>query len=541
MRNLIKILLLKSILVLPILLNAQDCKTYKDGVVMRDGKLLTFDKSGALVPLTEDKELSNGTKVLKSGEYKTTAGAKSKLKNGEILTSKGDLLILSEFVVIMEGATIKDGKACILKEGNYSPLSASTDFGDGLKFSIEGSVTLKDGSTIELKEGELVTSSGEFIRKKDDIFIMDGVAIRGGKAMKWDQGKYVPLTADMNLGTSGAKVNTSGTVTSKDGSSFKLNEGSMISSKGELAFAKSDLVGDGVFKRDGSMYQIKEGKISPLTSEYTLTTGGKVSMDGKLIFSASEKMDLREGELVLASGEVILLKANKVDANAISERKTTDHYIFRGGKMMLVKDGEPQILQADITFPSGSKLLKHGHVVKKDGAKHILKEGEKLDINGNFIVDKSKSDYDEKNHLVMKQAKVFQVKDGKEFPLTAEVLMPDWSKIYPDGTVEKQNGTKTKMKDGERFNMEGEPMSKISTGTTASTAAPANTSQTLITMKAGKLVILMSGKELPMSKERILNNGTKIAIDGNVSRKDGTSFKMKEGDKVDYNTGEPIK
>jgi len=51
----------------------------------------------------------------------------------------------------------------------------------------------------------------------------------------------------------------------------------------------------------------------------------------------------------------------------------------------------------------------------------------------------------------------------------------------------------------------------------------------------------MGAKEIPMSKERILNNGTKIMVDGTVTRKDGTNFKMKEGDKVDYTTGEPLK
>ncbi len=563
MKTLLKILLLSGTAGFAFTGQAQnsECKVFKDGVVMREGKVFTFDKNGVAIPLEEDKELSNGIKVSKTGDYKSSTGTKSKLKNGEILTSKGDMMILSDYILKIEGASMKDGKAWISKDGASTLVEAPADFGDGLKVSPEGTVTLKDGSSIALKEGELVTPSGELVRKRDDIFMMDGVAIRGGKAMKWDQGKYVPLTADMNLGTSGSKVNASGLVTNKDGSTMKLSEGTMISTKGDLAFAKSDLLTDGVFKRDGKMMLIEKGKVSPLSADYALASGNKVSLDGNVIFSASEKMALREGEMVLPSGEIILLKAGKVDAKSVDERKTTDHYIFRGGKMMLVKDGEPQILQNDVTFANGSKLLKHGHMTKKDGTKHILKEGEKLDTDGNFIVDKSKADYDEKNNIVMKQGKMVQVKDGKDIAMTSEILMPDWSKIYPDGTVEKQNGTKTKMKEGERFNMEGEPMAKINTGytggpvvastnkttstnttvtTATNTTTPAAT-QTVITMKAGKLIIQMGAKEIPMSKERILNNGTKIMTDGTVNRKDGSTFKIKEGDKVDYNTGEPIK
>ncbi len=561
MKTLLKTLLLASVVTfsLPTIAQNPDCKLYKDGVTMRDGKLFTFDKTGALIPLEEDKELSNGTKLMKNGDYKTSAGVKSKLKNGEILSAKGDLLIMSDNIVKIEGASMKNGKVWISKDGASTIVDSPSDFGDGLKANADGTVTLKDGSSLLLKEGELVTPKGDLVLKKDDIFSMDGVAIRGGKTMKWDQGKYVPVITDMNLGTSGSKVNPTGLVTNKDGSTLKLSEGSMINTKGELAFAKSDLLTDGVFKRDGKMMLIEKGKVSPLSGEFALASGNKVSTDGFLIFTATEKMALREGEMVLPSGDIILLKAGKVDGKSIDERKITDHYIFRSGKMMLVKDGEPQILQQDMTFSSGNKLLKHGHISKKDGTKHVLKEGEKLDMEGNFIVDKSKSDFDEKNHIAMKMGKMVVIKDGKDMPMTTEMLMPDWSRVYPDGTVEKQNGTKTKMKEGERFNMEGETMSKLNTGYTGSpivasttkttttttttanpTTAPAAT-QTFIILKASKMVIQMGAKEIPMSKERILNNGIKIMTDGTVLKKDGTSIKLREGEKVDYNTGELIK
>jgi hypothetical protein len=494
MKTLLRIVLISCVVVftLPAKAQSPDCKVLKDGVVMRDNKLYTFDKTGAMILVTEDMELSNGTKVMKNGDYKTTTGPKSKLKNGEILTAKGDMMILSDNTVKLTGTSMEDA--------------------------------------------EIVTSNGDLVVKKTDVFMMDGIVIRGGKALKWDMGKYVPIVADMNLGTSGAKVSPVGVVTNKDGSTIKLSEGTFINAKGEMAFSKNDVLYDGVFKRDGKMMIIEKGKVSPMTADYSVAGGSKVNAEGAMVFSGGEKLALREGEMVLATGEVILLKAGKVDSKDLNDRKTTDHYIFRSGKMMLVKDGEPQILNSDITFTSGNKLLKHGHVMKKDGTKHILKEGEKIDMDGNFIVDKSKVEYDEKNNLVMKNGKMMVVKDGKETILLSEMLMPDWSKIYPDGTVEKQNGTKTKMKEGERLNMEGEPMSKISTGFT-----PTTTSQTVVTLKGGKMIVVLGDKEIPLSKERILNNGSKIMVDGTISKKDGSSFKLKEGDKADYNTGEIIK
>ena len=112
------------------------------------------------------------------------------------------------------------------------------------------------------------------------------------------------------------------------------------------------------------------------------------------------------------------------------------------------------------------------------------------------------------------------------------------------------------MKEGDRFNMEGEPMTAImvkpgapatAVASTAKTppvaiaAATTSTTQTLVTMKAGKLVILMGAKEIPVTKERILANGTKIALDGTVTPKAGAAFTLKDGDKVDYTTGVLVK
>ena len=445
MKTLLKILLLSGVVVFAIPSHAQtaDCKLLKNSVVMRDNKLFTFDKNGVMVPVTEDMELSNGTKISKNGEYKTTAGTKSKLKNGEILSSKGDMMVMEDNTVRIEGASMENG--------------------------------------------EVVSSNGELVLKKTDVFMMDGVVIRGGKAMKWDQGKYVPLVADMNLGTSGAKVNAAGVVTSKDGSTIKLSEGTFINAKGEMAFAKNTTLYDGVFMRDGKTFLLEKGKVTPLTTEYALTNGSKVTPEGVITFPGAENMALREGELVLPSGELILLKAGKVEEKPVNDPKKAGYYIFRSGKIMVSKD-------------------------------------------------------------------------GKETPMKEEKLMPNWVRLYPDGTVEKNN-VKTKMAEGERFDMEGDPLPPINTGSTP-TVAPKTTTpsktpttvatstitadskapkQTLVTFKGGKMVIMAGAKEITLSKERILNNGTKIGTDGTIVKSDGSSFKLKEGEKVDYNTGELVK
>ena len=49
-------------------------------------------------------------------------------------------------------------------------------------------------------------------------------------------------------------------------------------------------------------------------------------------------------------------------------------------------------------------------------------------------------------------------------------------------------------------------------------------------MKDGKVLMVMAGKTMPMDKELVLSNGTKVTIDGAVTMKDGMKTTMKEGD-----------
>ncbi len=48
--------------------------------------------------------------------------------------------------------------------------------------------------------------------------------------------------------------------------------------------------------------------------------------------------------------------------------------------------------------------------------------------------------------------------------------------------------------------------------------------------KDGKVTMVMGGKSMPADKEVALTNGAKVAVDGTVTMKDGTTMKMKDGE-----------
>ncbi|MBX9852819.1 MAG: hypothetical protein K2X86_13830 [Cytophagaceae bacterium] len=505
---------------------SQDVKLLKNGVVMKDGKPMGADKSGVLTPLEEDVTLGNGTVVSKTGEYKLPGGKKLKLKNGEAFNANGDMLVLEDEMISMDGYVMKDGALMQVKGGIMTAQDQDVDFESGDKLMKDGTIMRKDGATMVLRDGEMISSKGEVMRRKDDLLNMDGVTMRNGKMMKWEANKLIAVDKEIAL-SNGAKVAPNGTITMKDGSKLTLNNGEIFTSKGEIVIAKSDLLSDALIKRDGNMMLLQNGKVKTLSEDMTLPNGSVISSKGILSTSSGSKIILREGDVVSMNGDIFISKIGKLDDGDVAQRTSNDHMFFEAGKVMMVKDGQTQVLLHDMTMPNGNKVLKTGQIVKKDGSKYALKEGERIDMNGEIMQDKDKQAADERNHVGMKNGKMYIVKEGKELPLVSDVYLADWSKVLPDGNLVKENGQKIQIKEGERFNMDGVPMAKLAG--TATTAAATD----CLTLKGGKMCIVKSGQTLPMTKEQVMPNGSKVMPNGTVLKKDGKTITLKEGDKVD--------
>ena len=62
---------------------------------------------------------------------------------------------------------------------------------------------------------------------------------------------------------------------------------------------------------------------------------------------------------------------------------------------------------------------------------------------------------DMKNCCMMKDGKMVSIVDGKEMPMDKEMAMKNGMKCMPDGTCVDKNGKKSKMKNGECCDMDG--------------------------------------------------------------------------------------
>lgn len=116
------------------------------------------------------------------------------------------------------------------------------------------------------------------------------------------------------------------------------------------------------------------------------------------------------------------------------------------------------------------------------------------------------------DHFMMVDGRVVVMKDNEAKNMTKEKTLADGTKVMPDGTVVAKDGTKTMLKEGESLGMDGKTMVKDH-----------------FLMKGGKMIAMVGGKAITMTKEMVIDNGAKILVDGTVMAKDGTKRILKEG------------
>lgn len=74
-------------------------------------------------------------------------------------------------VVVREGVTLKDGivmqegKVLVTQQGHTTPLADATTLTNGTKIMADGTVTKPDGSTVTLREGDMMSLSGRVTTK----------------------------------------------------------------------------------------------------------------------------------------------------------------------------------------------------------------------------------------------------------------------------------------------------------------------------------------------------------------------------------------
>ncbi len=185
-----------------------------------------------------------------------------------------------------------------------------------------------------------------------------------------------------------------------------------------------------------------------------------------------------------------------------------DGVAMKNGKVMSVTDGQKTELTSDVTLSDGTKVTPGGNVTSADGKNWTLKDGEFIDMDGNFMTRLIKDGVIKKNGEVMK------VTAGEKAALSAELVLADGTKVTPDSKVVSKEGKTWSLKDGDGILSDGRVLLDGS-----------------VLMKDGKPMVVADCMAKPL-KDEISLNGIKVRPDGAVTKKDGGEATLNEGDVI---------
>lgn len=169
----------------------------------------------------------------------------------------------------------------------------------------------------------------------------------------------------------GILVKTNGVFTVKKGKERQLREGQSIASDGLLSSPDGSVVpvADHLALRGVQVLLVKDGDATPLSAEYTLPDAARVAPDGRITGRDGRLRRMLEGQVIKLDGEAL---------------QATDTVSLKDGKVVLFKDGGRVELRRGqiMAMSDGSKVNGDGYVLKADGTRLSLTEGEIIRIPG---------------------------------------------------------------------------------------------------------------------------------------------------------------
>jgi hypothetical protein len=196
------------------------------------------------------------------------------------------------------------------------------------------------------------------------------VLFQESKVIAVQDGKFLLATNDFGLGKDIA-VMTNGTFVVRQGKARPFREGDALGADGMLTGADGSVVPvtDHIVLKLGRPMLVVDGEASPLTREYVLGDGTRIQPDATVIAPSGQRSRLLDGQLL------------KLDGSTLPSKDTV---LLQNGKVNLHKDGSPLTLRPDqtITMSDGTKVFGNGTMIKPDGTRVTLTEGEIVHIEG---------------------------------------------------------------------------------------------------------------------------------------------------------------
>ncbi|HKX63508.1 MAG TPA: DUF6799 domain-containing protein [Verrucomicrobiae bacterium] len=127
----------------------------EDHLTSQGGRVFLV-KDGESLPLSGTFTLKNGTRVSPDGKMMTSRNVFKRLLDGQVIRLNEAMVEATDTAQLESGKVVlyKDGGRIELRPGQVMAMS------DGSRVNGNGTVTMKNGTTVSLKEGELLKFAG---------------------------------------------------------------------------------------------------------------------------------------------------------------------------------------------------------------------------------------------------------------------------------------------------------------------------------------------------------------------------------------------
>jgi hypothetical protein len=445
-----------------------------DGVYMENGKMMKVKNGQKSAFQDIDLTMSNGTKIMSDGTYINKDGSKMTMTEGQHIDMEGNMIPMN---------TNKDNNMDYNRHDQNNPQNLNRtqnqnsqnqqDWNRSQNQNTQSQQNLNNTQNRNTQNQQDMNRTYDQNDSGDMSYCSNGVVMINGKMMELNNGIMTPFQDNDMTMLNGTKIKSDGAYSQKNGINLKLKEGYHMDMAGnvlvplQIDYSKHSPKNSGDKSSTAKTNTDKSGTRNVQKSSTDKSSNGgtnNTSTGNQSGTKSSTYNSSTDRTNNTTSGTQSGLKSS-------TDKSNSDGIVMENGKMMKVKNGQKSAFQdIDMTMSNGTKIMSDGTYINKDGSKMTMTEGQHIDMEGNVItmntnnnnmnynqnrqlnpVDKSNSD-----GVFMQNGKMMKVKNGQKSTLhDNEMTMNNGTKVMSDGTCITKDGTKTKMKDGQHMDMEG--------------------------------------------------------------------------------------
>jgi hypothetical protein len=217
------------------------------------------------------------------------------------------------------------------------------------------------------------------------------------------------------------------------------------------------------------------------------------------------------------TGVVSLLLCLGLPALGADENQAPESATFKGGKVLVLKAGKLVETTNEVAIAGNVVINTNGVFKVGPGKARQMSERQTIDAQG-MLTSPDGSVVPVFDHYVLRGGRVEVVQDGEAALLAREFALPDGARISPDGSMRGRDGRLSRLLDGQLMRLDGSVVPVTDT----------------ISLKEGKVVLFKDGGRVELKRTQVISmsDGTRVTGDGGVTRPDGSSVTLKEGETI---------